>query len=251
MTRSQPARPVPRPSPIATGHGDLAASLVLIFPLLLAYEIGVLFAGHVNGADVVTRSLYGVVGSRGGYLLIHAVFALAFLLWVRRDRRWTTLSIEIAAPVILEAAVYALTLGALGALIVERLLGLGITGSSIVSALGAGVHEELVFRLGAMAGLVALLGRSSLGKAHGGGPRSNPEGIAKVCRRVAVGLALVGSAVLFAAAHHVGSHGEVFTAHAFAYRCVAGFVFGLVFWYRSLAHAVYAHALYDLVVALS
>jgi hypothetical protein len=228
------SKPTVRPSPVATGHGDLTASLVLIFPLLLAYEIGVLFAGHVNGADVVTRSLYGAVGSRGGYLLIHAVFALAFLLWVRRDRRWTTLSIEVAAPVILEAAVYALTLGALGALIVERLLGLGITGSEIVSALGAGVHEELVFRLGAMTGLVALLGRSSL-----------------VDRRVAVALALVGSAVLFAAAHHLGSHGEVFTAHAFAYRCVAGIVFGLVFWCRSLAHAVYAHALYDIVVALS
>ncbi len=227
------ARPALRPAAGSTGHGDLAASLVLIFPLLLAYEIGVLFAGHVNGADVVTRSLYGAVGSRGGYLLIHAVFALAFLVWVRRDRRWTTLSIEIAAPVLLEAAVYALTLGAVGALIVERLLGLGITGSEIVSALGAGVHEELVFRLVLMAGLVALLARSSLD------------------RRVAIAFALVGSAVLFAAAHHLGSHGEPYTAHAFAYRCVAGVVFGLVFWFRSLAHAVYAHALYDLVVALN
>jgi hypothetical protein len=234
MTRkSGKSAPAARPSPISTGHGDLAASLVLIFPLLLAYEVGVLFAGHVNGADVVTRSLYGAVGSRGGYLLIHAVFALAFLLWVRRDQRWTTLSIEIAAPVILEAAVYALTLGAVGAVIVERLLGLGISGSEIVSALGAGVHEELVFRLGAMAGLVALLTRSTLD------------------RRIAIALALAGSAVLFAAAHHVGSHGEPFTAHAFAFRCVAGVAFGLVFWFRSLAHAVYAHALYDLVVAFS
>lgn len=236
MTRKAPprtARPAPQPRFGSTGHGDLTSSLVLIFPLLLAYEIGVLFGGHVNGADVVTRSLYGAVGSRGGYLLIHAVFALAFLVWVRRDRRWTTLSIEIAAPVILEAAVYALTLGAVGALIVERLLGLGITSSEIVSALGAGVHEELVFRLGVMAGLVALLSRSSLD------------------RRLALAVALVGSAVLFAAAHHVGSHGEAFTTHAFAFRCVAGVVFGLVFWFRSLAHAVYAHALYDLVVALS
>lgn len=221
-----------RPAPVPTGHGDLAASLVLIFPLLLAYEIGVLFAGHVNGADVVTRALYGAVGSRGGYLLVHAIFALAFLLWVRRDSRWTTLSIEIAVPVILEAAIYALTLGALGTVIVERLLGLGITGSEIVSALGAGVHEELVFRLGAMTGLCVLLRKCSLD------------------RRIAVVLALFGSAALFAAAHHLGSHGEVFTLHAFAYRCVAGVVFGLVFWYRSLAHAVYAHALYDIVVAL-
>jgi hypothetical protein len=220
-------------APSSAGHGDLAASLVLIFPLLLAYEIGVLFAGHVNGADVVTRALYGAVGGRAVYLLVHALFALGFLIWVRRDGRWRTLSLDVAAPVILEAAIYAFTLGALGALVVEKLLGLGLTGSSLVSALGAGVHEELVFRLGVMAGLVALLARSALD------------------RRIAVALALVVSAVLFAAAHHAGAHGEPFTMHAFAYRCVAGAAFGLVFWYRSLAHAVYAHVLYDIVVALS
>ena len=224
---------MPRPARSTTGHGELAASIVLIFPLLLAYEIGVLFAGHVNGADVVTRSLYGAVGSRAAYLLIHALFAVGFLIWVRRGGRWATLTLEIAAPVVLEAAVYALTLGAVGTLIVERLLGLGLTGSSLVSALGAGVHEELVFRLGVMAGLVALLARTALD------------------RRIAIAFALVTSAVLFAAAHHVGSYGEPFTAHAFAFRCVAGLVFGLVFWFRSLAHAVYAHMLYDVLVALS
>jgi len=135
--------------------------------------------------------------------------------------------------VILEAAIYALTLGAVGALIVEKLLGLGLTGASLVSALGAGVHEELVFRLGVMAGLVALLARTALD------------------RRIAIAFALVASAAVFAAAHHVGSHGDPFTTHVFAYRCVAGLAFGLVFWFRSLAHAVYAHVLYDLVVALS
>jgi hypothetical protein len=217
----------------ATGRGDLAASFVLIFPLLLGYEIGVLFAGRVNGADLVTRALYSAVGGRAVYLLIHALFALGFLIWVRRDRRWTTLSLDIAAPVILEAAVYALTLGAVGTLIVERLLGLGLTGGGLVSALGAGVHEELVFRLGAMSVLVAVLGRAG------------------VARGAAVAVALLGSAAAFAAAHHLGAHGEPFTAHAFAFRCVAGAAFGAIFWFRSLAHAVYAHVLYDLVVALS
>ncbi|MBA3458385.1 MAG: CPBP family intramembrane metalloprotease [Deltaproteobacteria bacterium] len=220
-------------APSIAGHGDLAASFVLIFPLLLAYEIGVLFAGHVNGADVVTRALYDAVGGRAVYLLVHVLFAVGFLVWVRRDGRWRTLSLDVAAPVILEAAIYALTLGALGSLIVEKLLGLGLTGGSLVSALGAGVHEELVFRLGVMGGLVALLARSSLD------------------RRVAIAIALVVSTVLFAAAHHIGTYGEPFTLHAFAYRCVAGAAFGLVFWFRSLAHAVYAHVLYDIVVALS
>lgn len=226
------ARAAARPAPVMYGHGDVGASLVLIFPLLLAYEVGVLFTGHVNGADVVTRALYGAIGSRGGYLLVHVALAAAFLLWIRHTRRWATLRLEVAAPVILEAAIYALTLGAVGTLIVERLLGLGVSGGSIVSALGAGVHEELVFRLALLGGMAGVLTRSGLE------------------RRVAVGAALVLSSVLFSAAHHIGAYGEPFTVHAFAFRCVAGCAFGLVFWFRSLAHAVYAHVLYDLVVAL-
>jgi len=214
------------------GHGDLEASLVLVFPVLLAYEIGVLFAGRVNGADVVTRALYATLGSRTLYLLVHAVLAALFLVWIRGAKRWDSLRLEIVAPVMLEALIYALTLGAVITVILSHLLGMGI-GSSVVSALGAGVHEELVFRLGLLAGMVTFL--------RGGGTD----------RRVAVLIAFACSAPLFALAHHAGANGEPFTWHAFAFRTFAGLAFGAIFWFRSLAHAVYAHALYDLVVALS
>ena len=209
------------------GHGDLASSFVLIFPLLLTYELLVVFAGRVNGADLVTRGLYVTVGSRALYFAFYAVVAAAFVLWIRRTRRWSTLRIELAAPVLLEAAIYALTLGAVMTLVVERLLGLDLDRDTVVAALGAGVHEELVFRLGLVSGLVAVL-----------------RG------RLPVAIAL--SAVLFALAHHIpsGGIGEPFTIRAFAFRCVAGVAFAAIFWYRSLAHAVYAHAMYDLVVAL-
>jgi len=214
-----------------TGHGELGSSLVLIFPLLLAYEIGVLFAGRVNGADLVTRAVYSVAGSRTAYLAIYAVIAVGFLLWIRHTRRWGTLRLELAGPVLLEAALYALTLGAVVSLIIDRLLGLGVglTMTSVISALGAGVHEELVFRLGLIAGLVAL---------------ARPLG-----HRAGVVIAVVLSSLAFAAAHHLGAHGEPWTVHAFAFRAVAGAAFAAIFWYRSLAHAVYAHVLYDLVVA--
>jgi hypothetical protein len=213
----------------ATGRGDLGASLVLIFPLLLAYEIGVLFAGRINGADLVTRAVFAAAGSRAAYLAIHGVIAVGFLIWIRHTRRWGTLRLELAGPVILEAAVYALTLGALVSLLVDHLLGLGLGASSVISALGAGVHEELVFRLALIAGLVAL---------------AQPLG-----RRPAVAVAIAASSLLFAAAHHVGAQGEPWTAHAFAFRAVAGVAFGAIFWFRSLAHAVYAHVFYDLLVA--
>jgi membrane protease YdiL (CAAX protease family) len=210
------------------GHGDLAASFVLIFPLLLAYEIGVLFCGRVNGADVVTRLLYTVLGSRTLYLLVHAVIAAMFLLWIRRHQRWGTLRIEVVAPVVLEAAIYALTLGAVVTLLLEKLLGLSLGRDGVISALGAGVHEEIVFRLGLFAGLASVLERNQ--------------------QRFAVPVALIVSSIAFAAAHHLGAHGEPFTLHAFAFRIIAGMAFGAIFWRRSLAHAVYAHTLYDLVV---
>ncbi|HEX4419137.1 MAG TPA: CPBP family glutamic-type intramembrane protease [Kofleriaceae bacterium] len=218
-----------------TGRGDLGASLVLIFPLVLIYEIGVLFAGRVNGADLVTRAVYSAAGSRTTYLAIYAIVAAGFLLWIRQTRRWGTLRLELAGPVILEAALYALTLGALVSLIVDRLLGLGLgpglglTLPSVISAVGAGVHEELVFRLALIAGLCAL---------------ARPLG-----HRFGVVVAVAASSLAFAAAHHVGAHGEPFTVHAFAFRAVAGAAFAAIFWFRSLAHAVYAHVLYDLLVA--
>jgi hypothetical protein len=212
-----------------TGHGDLSSSLVLIFPLLLTYEIGVLFAGRVNGADLVTRFLLATAGSRTAYLVINAAVAVGFLLWIRHTRRWDTLRLALAGPVILEAAIYALTLGAVASLIVDRLLGLGLGAPSLISAIGAGVHEELVFRLALIAALIAL---------------ARP-----LDDRLAVAFAVAASSLLFAAAHHLGAHGEPWTAHAFAFRTVCGAVFGALFWFRSLAHAVYAHVLYDVLVA--
>lgn len=219
-------------SPPWWGHGDLGASLVLVFPLLLAYEVGVLFAGSVNGADVVTRLLFAALG-RPAYLALHALIAAGFLLWLRRGDRRATLRLEIAAPVILEAALYALTLGALLSLILDRVLGLGLSSASVIAALGAGVHEELVFRLALFGGLAALLAGSP---ALAGRPR------------LALAAALAASSVAFSLAHHLGAHGEPWTAHAFAFRALAGAAFGLIFWFRSLAHAVYAHAIYDLLV---
>src|SRR4029079_11989019 len=72
-----------------------------------------------------------------------------------------------------------------------QLVGLGLTAPSAIAAIGAGVHEELVFRLALIAGLVAVM---------------RPLG-----HRIAVLFAIAGSSVLFAAAHHVGAQGEAWT----------------------------------------
>lgn len=212
-----------------TRSWDLATSAALVMPLLLTYQVAVLFAGNVNGADVVTRSVYGALG-RTCYLLLHVAAAAAFLLWIRRSGRAAALRLAVVGPLVIEAAIYAVTLAAVIALVIDRWLHLALNLGSVVDALGAGVYEELVFRLAVMGGLIAVLRRYV--------PRMT----------VAVVLALALSAGLFAVAHHVGAHGEPFTDRVFAVRCLAGVVFGLIWWFRSFAHAVYAHSLYDLLV---
>lgn len=223
------------------GHGDLATSLILVFPLFLAYEIGVMFSSAINGVDFVTRHVFAAVDhDRDRYLLVQLVMAVAFLGYVLYMRKRRDLSRHIVLPMVLESAIYALTLGSFIVFVMQSLLGvaltigaelaLGQTGEAIVIALGAGVHEEMVFRLGLMAGGAALL--KWTGMKHG----------------IAIAVALAVSAVLFSLAHHVGPHGETFQLGVFVYRTLAGFIFGLIFYYRSLAHAVYTHFLYDVYV---
>ena len=101
--------------------------------------------------------------------------------------------------------------------------------SVLVISAGAGLHEELIFRVVGMGGLAWLL-----------------AGV--MGRRSAWLVALVASSLLFSIAHHVGPMGEPFTFMAFAYRTLAGVFFAMVYQVRGFAVAAWTHALYDVYV---
>jgi membrane protease YdiL (CAAX protease family) len=101
----------------------------------------------------------------------------------------------------------------------------------LVLSLGAGVWEELVFRLLALGGLAWLFDRAL-----------------KLRSWIAIVLAFALSSVLFAAAHHAGPHGEPFRLGAMVYRTCAGLVFATLYQLRGFAIAVYTHTLYDVYV---
>lgn len=213
----------------APDRDRLADSLAVIAPLALAYGVAVALTGRVSAVDVPTRVVWAACrGERAIYLLVYAALAVAYLTWLRRSGRHRTLALARVGPLIAEASLYAITLLAIAQLFAG---GIGLGADTVVAAMGAGVHEELLFRLlgvGLGAGVLIRLG---------------------VERRWAVLGAAALSAVAFAAAHHLA--GEPWAVDAFGFRAVAGLGFAAVFWYRSLAHAVYAHALYDLIVGLA
>ncbi|MEZ4361412.1 MAG: CPBP family intramembrane glutamic endopeptidase [Kofleriaceae bacterium] len=215
---------------LASRDDGVLASLALIFPALLVYQLAIVVVPSVVATDPISRLVYRACGGRGGYLLAQAGLALGYLAWLHGSGRTRVLALRAMTPVLVEAAAIAALLRLGLPVLVHRALGLELGGAATtaVSAIGAGVYEELVFRL------LLLGGVARVARALGLSPR------------VAATVAITLSALAFAVAHHVGAAGEALHASAFAFRALAGVALGATFWLRSLAHATYAHIFYDL-----
>jgi hypothetical protein len=224
---------------------NLLTSLVLVFPLFLIYQVGVLFTlPMLNGADFLTVFLFRNLGlSTTAYLGWTAAVTVAFVVGVLVLRRRQQFDTGLVWRVMLESAIYALTMGSLIVFVMTKVFHIsprlagGVAaegfGTRLVMSLGAGVWEETVFRLGLLAGFTALF-----------------ERVVGLRRLLAGLLGLVISSLLFSAMHHIPPYGDPFAIGVFTFRVLAGACFGLLFWFRGFAVAVYTHALYDLYVLL-
>ena len=139
---------------------------------------------------------------------------------------------------VIESVVYAFFLGAVIVFIMQHTIPMGSDDfghlspmAKVTISLGAGVYEELFFRLG----LISLLSFFFVK-------------VVKVQKPTAVIAAFLISSLLFSLAHYVGTEIE---AYSFIYRFIAGLIFAALFKFRSFAIAVYTHAFYDMFVLFS
>jgi hypothetical protein len=224
---------------------NLLTSMLLVFPLFLVYQIGVLGLPRVqNGADLLTNQLLALLHDQTGfYLLINLGLALIFVITIAVLRKRNEFELRLFVPVLVESGLYAVFMGSLILFVMQDILHVppGLSTShggpesvsffgKIILSFGAGVHEELVFRLILVSGLMAF-GSRVLG----------------LKRFANVALAFFVSSALFSAAHHVIG-GEPWTLNAFVYRLLCGMIFATLFEVRGFAVAVYTHALYDIFV---
>lgn len=236
-----PAEKPPRAAP-SQGYlrwsRDPAVGLFAVLPLWLLYEgLRLLLApAERNGAEVLLLQEIDRLGWRGLVVLriaLGVMFFLAARSLVRRQIPW----LRVSAVVVLEGTVYGLLLGPTAAAMASsatRLLEVAPLAvdsllADITGSLGAGIFEEMVFRLGLMS-LIAWLGM-----------RFIRDGRAS---RAAVGWAAVlVSAVVFSWFHHLC--GEPFDRTIFLFRTMAGILLGMLMWWRGYGVCVYTHALYD------
>lgn len=225
-------------------------SLLFALPLLLAYEFLELVApirstGGIirNGADVILTSLFSAaLGPRGPLVFMAVVIAWAIIL-VRRDRTAGPLRPVRFAVMFVESILLASVFGAVVGLATAQLVGAGrslaagggVSGSPVARltlSLGAGLYEELLFRVL----LVAMLSHVM-----------RTLGISRVPAGVVA--TLVG-AIIFSAFHYLGPLGDPFRVQSFVFRALAGVAFSALYLTRGFGITAWTHALYDVGVLL-
>lgn len=224
-------------------------SLLFALPLLLLYEgMAALLPGSEtqgvrNGADVMLKSVFVLVaGSRGP--LIFEVLLIGTCFWlvgrdVARHGGRRALSGRIFLGMSAESIGLALVFGVVVGTITGRLLGLfgGLVMAPVeqldgwtrlMVSLGAGLYEELLFRVLLVSALVLLARRVF---------RWRPG--------TAGAFATIVGALLFSAAHYVGALGDRFTLESFVFRAISGVFFSAIYLWRGFGIDAWTHALYD------
>jgi hypothetical protein len=214
------------------------AGLVFLAPLLAAYEAGAYWLGAGNGAEGFFRWLLAQLGF--GQQLLLPVIVVCILLAMHHTslERW-----RLSGGVISAMAVESLLLGATLCAVAYLCQGtarggepsardLRETVSDALSFLGAGIYEELLFRLMLLSAVAWALRRSKL-----------PPAASTI-------VAVMITSLMFAAAHNVVPGGESFQSFRFAFRTLAGGFFAVVFLYRGFGIAAGSHAVYDLLVGV-
>jgi hypothetical protein len=177
------------------------------------------------------RTLLGWFGASGLWLPGIALLTTLLIWHVLSRRPW---QIRAWVPLLMagESVLLVFPLLAIHLLPLQAGGGLGEgLAERIVLALGAGIYEELLFRLG----LVSLLLLVLVDLLH-------------LPRRAAAPIALLLAATIFALCHYQPVGVDVFSWSSFAQRLLAGAYLSLIFLSRGLGIAAGCHSAYNLLI---
>lgn len=215
---------------------EVSTVALSIVPLVLVYGLLLPIASPWarSGVDLISGPLLAELSTLT-WVAIQVAIALALVAFAidRRQRRVRE-HLSWSWPPVLEACIWGLTLGGIVLFLMDEAtllttstpeFSIGFVDRLVISA-GAGLHEELLFRLLALPLVSWLLGRAI--------------GIPRPASTIG---AVVVSSLAFSLAHHLA--GEPFSMFVFTYRLVAGLVFATLFVTRGFAVTAWAHAAYD------
>ncbi|SMO34252.1 CPBP family intramembrane glutamic endopeptidase [Fodinibius sediminis] len=226
-----------------TTHSLLYSYLVSL-PLLLLYEV-LIFISQPDSNQVVRISvdiwikmLFSYVGQDVLSITLILVALIGIYILYRERDKLSSLRFSYFMTMLIEASVYAFVLSVLISITVANLLQM-IQASPVESlslvqqmalSLGAGLYEELFFRVLLVSALLWFF-NSFFAK-----------------KTAAYTAAIVLAAVIFSLVHYTGSMGETFTLASFLFRFLFGLALNAIYLWRGFGMAAWTHAIYDLMV---
>ncbi len=218
----------------------------MALPLIILYEVGIVWVNS-GRSDVIRISSESVIkrffssfGLTHELILLGIVLAtgIAILVWERKKK--VEFSTRYPGWILLESAVYAVVLAFFVSGVTQMLLSPLLMiqemqsqslAMQLVLSLGAGIYEELLFRVLLVGGLFWILRYAFPNQ-----------------RTLMYIIAAVIGAVSFSLVHHIGSLGDPWAFDVFLFRAIFGLVFNIVFLIRGFAVVAWTHALYDVMV---
>jgi membrane protease YdiL (CAAX protease family) len=209
-------------------------SLLFILPMVVLYEIGTRqFASQPVETRIIAftmmRELFWLFGATGHYLPALAVVIMLLSWHIARKDPWD-IHVGTLTGMAVESAALAVPLLMIGYLFRHYLPLAAVNQwrSDVVFSLGAGIYEEMVFRLICFTVLHLVL-IDFLG----------------IRKRTGTLVIVLVSAVAFSFYHYLGA--EDFHFRTFAFRTVAGIYFGATFLCRGFGVTAGCHAAYDII----
>lgn len=227
----------------STTH-SLLYSYLISLPLLLLYEVLIFVAQPDSGqvvrisVDIWIKTLFSYFGQDVLSITLILVALLGIYILYREREKLASLKFSYFFSMLIEASVYAFLLAMLITMTVSNLLQMiqvsPIESLSVLQqmalSLGAGLYEELFFRVILVSALLWLFKHFFTKKA------------------AAYASAIILAAVIFSLVHYIGSMGDPFTFGSFLFRFLFGLALNAIYVWRGFGMAAWTHAIYDLMV---
>ena len=224
-------------------------------PLLLAYEFLIILVNPRHGAevrvgaDVWIKQILAAIGASGQHTLVAMTFALGLIIFYRERKKEIAIKTSYFILLLVESLFYSIilasiisnTVGYLFRNLYVDLLPLQAnpfaSGANfwlqIALSIGAGIYEELFFRVLMINVLYFVLRR-----------------LAFKGRIPAYSSSALVAALLFSAVHYIGPFGDAFNIPSFTFRFLFGLAFNVLYVLRGFGVVAWSHTLYDVLLTI-
>lgn len=218
-------------------------SYLISVPLLIAYEVLIWISQPPDQAvrisiDILFKSFFQSLGVNAISATLLLAAAIGAVILYRKKSELPHLKKTYFLSMILESAVYAVLVTLVIVGVLETILSMRVyTNIETLNkvqlfalSLGAGLYEELFFRVILVGGLAAIF--TNFFQKKGG----------------AYLMAALIAALIFSGVHYLGEYGDLFTVGSFLFRFLFGLALNLIYVTRGFGIAAWTHAIYDILV---